>query len=93
LSYLLKQSIRLVGSNESIPLLLVSEGDSELGGEALGTIQLEQQGLNQVIYYAVNAPGRYELSLAYEIPALPGLAPGVFQGKTNEATVNFTVTR
>ncbi len=93
LVYLLKQSVKSVIPGESLPLLLTSESDPELGGEALGAIQLEQQGLNQVTYYAVTEPGRYELSLVYEIPALPGLAPGAFKGKTNEATVSFTLTR
>ncbi|MBI1741622.1 hypothetical protein HYR54_00965 [Candidatus Acetothermia bacterium] len=92
LSYLLKHSVKSVNPNESVPMLLASESDPELGGEALSTIQLEQQGIDQVTYYAVSSPGTYELSIVYEIPAMPGFTLPVFQGKTNEAVVSFKVT-
>jgi hypothetical protein len=93
LAYLLKQSLKPLAANESLPLLLTSESDSELGGEALGSIRLGQDGFDQVTFYSVHEPGRYELSLVYEIPVLTGLASETFKGKTNEVTLSFTVTR
>jgi hypothetical protein len=91
LSYLLQKSLLTVHPNQSIPVLWTSEPDPESGNPELSTIQLNQEGINQVTYYSVGAPGVYELTFTYEIPNLPNLASSVFHGATNEATLTFQV--